>query len=147
MTITGVDSTLSIRNCRWRRQTVRIPWLRLLRTICPRAGGLALLAALAALGVSCAEEPVRPRHVVIVSIDTLRPDHGTAYGYPRGRRPVLQRLANTGVTFENAYAANTNTAPSHASMLTGLYPARHGVVRNGGYWLRNDVPTPGGTLC
>lgn len=125
---------------------MRIPWFRLLRTTCPRAGGLALLTALAALGASCAEDPVRPRHVVIVSIDTLRRDHVTAYGYPRDTTPALQRLADTGVTFENAYAANTNTAPSHASMLTGLHPARHGVVRNGGYWLRTDVRTLGEIL-
>jgi arylsulfatase A-like enzyme len=64
-----------------------------------------------------------------------------AYNYARDTTPTLRSLAEAGIVFENAFAANTNTAPSHASMFTGLYPAEHGVVRNGGYELREDVRT------
>lgn len=70
--------------------------------------------------------------VVLVTIDTLRADHVSAYGYPRETTPFLDSLAARGVLFENALAAISHTAPSHATMLTGLVPAAHGIVLNGG---------------
>ncbi len=82
---------------------------------------------------------MRP-NLVIISIDTLRRDHLTMYGYHRNTSPNLQRLAATGVVFDNAIAANTNTAPSHASILTGLHTGTHGVVRNR-LGLRRNVKT------
>jgi arylsulfatase A-like enzyme len=98
-------------------------------------------------GNGCSESPpiVAARHVVLVSIDTLRRDHVTAYGYERNTTPNLEDLARSGIVFENAFAANTNTAPSHASMLTGLHPHTHGIQRNG-YRLGDGVETLGQRL-
>lgn len=81
-----------------------------------------------------------PSNVILLSIDTLRRDHLPFYGYERNTAPNLQRLSDEGVTFHNAVSAHTNTAPSHATMLTGLYAETHGILTNGGS-LRDDVPT------
>lgn len=72
--------------------------------------------------------PDRPRVVVLISIDTLRPDHLGVYGYDRFTSPVLDALAEEGAVFEDVSATAPWTLPSHASMLTGLYPMSHGVL-------------------
>ena len=62
--------------------------------------------------------------VLLITLDTLRADHLSAYGYPRPTSPRLDALP--GVRFERAYAQAHWTAPSTASLLTGLYPSTHG---------------------
>lgn len=79
-------------------------------------------------------------NVILLSIDTLRADHLTMYGYDRNTSPNLAALARDAVLFEQAYSAHTNTAPAHASMLTSLYPMAHGIRRNG-MQLKRDVTT------
>jgi arylsulfatase A-like enzyme len=69
--------------------------------------------------------------VVLVTIDTLRVDHVSSYGYPRETTPFLDSLAARGVRFEEVLASVSHTAPSHATMLTGLVPRAHGVLVNG----------------
>ena len=76
--------------------------------------------------------------IVIVSIDTLRSDHLPAYGYTQVSTPAIDRLRRDGVLFERAYSHIPLTLPSHASILTGLLPAHHGVRDNLGYRLRTD---------
>ena len=77
------------------------------------------------------EERLRGSYnLVLVTIDTLRADHLGAYGYPRNTSPVIDGLADEAVLFENAIVPVALTGPSHASMLTGLYPAGHGVLTN-----------------
>jgi arylsulfatase A-like enzyme len=66
-----------------------------------------------------------------VSIDTLRADHLGAYGHARDTSPNVDRLARQGILFRQAIAPASWTLPSHASMLTGLYPYHHGAVRFG----------------
>ena len=68
-------------------------------------------------------------NIVLFSIDTLRPDHLGSYGYERNTSPTLDRLARAGALFRQAIASSSWTLPSHASMLTGLEPVRHGAVR------------------
>ena len=70
---------------------------------------------------------IRGDNLVLISIDTLRADHLSAYGYDRPTSPVLAALADRGVRFDEAVATSHWTAPSHASMLTGLLPTQHGV--------------------
>ena len=67
-------------------------------------------------------------NILLISIDTLRPDHLSAYGYSRDTSPVLQKLAREGVLFREAYSHSTWTLPAHASILTGLNPLAHGVL-------------------
>jgi len=69
----------------------------------------------------------RPRNVVLISIDTLRPDHLGCYGHGRDTSPTLDALAARGARFTDVTAVAPWTLPSHATMLTGLYPSHHGV--------------------
>jgi arylsulfatase A-like enzyme len=97
----------------------------------PRAWWVPLLAA-ALTSAACAPEPgaaPRPRNAVFIVIDTLRTDHLGAYGYARETSPAIDALAAQGPRFERAYATSGWTAPSVASMLTGVAPSAHGVTR------------------
>jgi len=78
--------------------------------------------------------------VVLISLDTTRPDHMSVYGYPKPTTPRLKELAGDGVVFDQAIAVHTNTCPSHASMMTGVYPPTHGSLCNG-VPVREDIPT------
>lgn len=69
--------------------------------------------------------------VVFVTIDTLRADHLASYGYPRSTSPFLDRIAERGLVFERCMSVSSHTAPSHASMFTGLPPGLHGLLTNG----------------
>ena len=75
----------------------------------------------------------RPRPVILISIDSLRADHTTPYGYrphyapDEVTMPFLDRLGREGVVFENASAVSPWTLPSHISLLTGMHPIEHGV--------------------
>ncbi len=103
-----------------------------------------LLAILIAWGCTtdapapkAAADPKPP--VILISIDTLRADRLPVYGYGDGRTPHLDRLARDSVVFDNALTPVPLTLPAHASILTGLSPAEHGVRDNLGY--RLDAPT------
>ena len=76
-------------------------------------------------------KPAPRTSLVLVSIDTLRADHLGCYGYGRPTSPSIDRMASSGIVFRNATAAASWTLPSHASMLTGLDPSRHGAVEFG----------------
>jgi len=102
------------------------------------------LAAVAVLGfVVAACSSKRPEElrlpggapIILVSIDTLRADHLPFYGYGGVETPALARLAADGVVFDHAYAHTPLTLPSHASILSGLLPADHGIRDNVGYRL------------
>ncbi len=90
-----------------------------------RLAGYCLMSSLLC---SCAPDP--PDNIVLISLDTVRRDHLSTYGYERATTPRLDSLASEGILFMDAFSQATNTAPSHASMLTGLYPQAHGVVAN-----------------
>jgi arylsulfatase A-like enzyme len=83
--------------------------------------------------------PSRPRVIVLISVDTLRADHLGLYGYERPTSPFLDALAREGVVFDDASAPSPFTLPSHASMLTGVYPLRHRVMTAGS--LPKELPT------
>lgn len=68
---------------------------------------------------------------MLVTLDTLRADHLTCYGYPRATSPFIDGLAQEGVLFERAFAPMPTTGPSHASLFTSLYPIQHRVLMNG----------------
>ncbi len=68
------------------------------------------------------------RTVVIVSIDTLRRDHASLYGYRRKTTPGLEDLASEAVVFDDAVSTSSWTLPAHASLFTSLYPSFHGAV-------------------
>jgi len=68
-----------------------------------------------------------PVNIILISLDTLRADRLGCYGYHRSTSPVLDNLASRSLVFENFMATSPWTLPSHGSMLTGLYPSRHGM--------------------
>jgi len=70
-------------------------------------------------------------NLVLVTLDTTRADRLGSYGYPGGRTPNLDALAQGGVRFANAYSQVPLTLPSHASIMSGQYPFAHGVHNNG----------------
>jgi arylsulfatase A-like enzyme/Flp pilus assembly protein TadD len=74
-------------------------------------------------------------NVLLITVDTLRADHLGCYGFARASTPSIDRLAADGVLFERAETAAPITLPSHASIMTGTYPAYHGVRNNGTYRL------------
>ena len=65
-------------------------------------------------------------NLVLISIDTLRPDHLGCYGYGRPTSPAIDEFCRSAVVFNNAIAPAPSTLPSHASLFTGLIPQHHG---------------------
>lgn len=65
-------------------------------------------------------------NIVLITLDTVRADHLSCYGYERKTTPNLDRLASEGQRFENALAVSSWTLPTHASLFTGLFPTTHG---------------------
>src|SRR5262245_1256163 len=80
-------------------------------------------------------------NVLLVTLDTTRADRLGCYGNKRIATPNLDRLAAEGVVYDNAFTPVPSTLPSHCSILTGMYPARHGVHDNGVYRLGEALVT------
>jgi arylsulfatase A-like enzyme/Flp pilus assembly protein TadD len=103
-----------------------------------------LLTVTLSTGCTRANEPpvqtrVVPRNLVLITIDTLRADRLGVYGYANARTPVIDGIARRGARFTRAYAPAPITLPSHASMMTGLHPPKHGARHNG---MRLDASVP-----
>jgi arylsulfatase A-like enzyme/tetratricopeptide (TPR) repeat protein len=120
----------------------RTPWKAILA-----AAGVAAAVAIA-LGFlpRLVPEARRPLNVILVTADTLRADRLPVYGYDKVETPSLDRMAQTGVVFEQATTVVPLTLPAHSSMFTGTYPMHHGVRDNGGYYLGQDQVTLAETL-
>ncbi|MDX2473894.1 MAG: sulfatase [Candidatus Krumholzibacteria bacterium] len=71
------------------------------------------------------------RHVVLISLDTLRADHLACYGHPDVQTPNIDALAANGIRFDQVVSAAPTTLAAHTSIMTGTYPHTHGVARNG----------------
>ncbi len=82
---------------------------------------------------------LRPLNVVVVTVDTLRPDHLHCYGYSNIETPAMDGIAQRGVLFENAVAQTPLTPPSHASIFTGQNPNVHKVRNTGGFVLQSSA--------
>ena len=106
----------------------------------------ALVAAAALLLPGCGESSTpstapaagRAPSVLLVTLDTTRADHLGAYGDTQAQTPVLDGLAARGLLFERAWSPAPLTLPSHASILTGLYPVEHGARDNTLYRLGDE---------
>jgi arylsulfatase A-like enzyme len=70
------------------------------------------------------------KQIILISIDTLRGDHLSSYGYFRDTSPNLSKLIEDAVYYPNAYPNGCWTMPSHMSLLTGTLPSRHGINRD-----------------
>ena len=98
--------------------------------------GVAVVAILVLGSCRRAATPAAPpASIVLVSIDTLRADHVTPAWMPH-----LTALTREAVVFQHAFTVAPLTLPAHASLLTGVYPPRHGVRDNHIFTLPEDVP-------
>lgn len=127
---------------------VAASWLPVVRSSPRRFWRLALLLALALLPpvalLAARGERAASGHrpnVLLISVDTLRADHLGCYGSPGVHTPRLDGLAGAGVLFEQAVSPMPITYPTHTTMLTGLYPAHHGVTLNRRQRLASEVVT------
>ena len=69
-------------------------------------------------------------NLLLVTVDTLRPDRLSCYSPAHARTPAVDALAAKGALFENAFAHTPTTLPSHTNILLGLTPPFHGVSEN-----------------
>jgi len=81
-----------------------------------------------------------PRHVIVISLDCLRADHLSCYGYDKTTSPNLDALCGESIRFSRATAPHNWTLPSHTSLFTGLYARGHG-VRKGNQAITAEIPT------
>lgn len=89
---------------------------------------------------ACAPAPRSPS-LLLLTLDTTNPEALGAYGGASGLTPHLDRLAREGFVFDDARSVAPLTLPAHASILTGLYPPRHGLRRNGERALSSEAVT------
>ncbi len=80
-------------------------------------------------------------NILLVTLDTTRPDRLGAYGYPKAVTPEIDRLARDGALFENAYSPVPMTLPAHTTILTGTTPVFHGIRLNGKQVLSPEAVT------
>lgn len=66
-------------------------------------------------------------NIVLIVIDTLRPDHLGVNGYTRDTSPRIDKLSKEGTSFSNAYCPLPRSDPSITSILTGMYAHSHGI--------------------
>jgi arylsulfatase A-like enzyme/Tfp pilus assembly protein PilF len=115
------------------------------RSLRSRGSVACALAATVVLSAACTRHapPQRPhaRNVLLITIDTLRADAVGAYGNRTVATPWIDRLAAAGVRFARAHASTVVTLPSHANILSGVYPFRHGVRENAGFRFPATVDT------
>jgi arylsulfatase A-like enzyme len=83
----------------------------------------------------------RKLNVVLITLDTTRPDHLGCYGYKDASTPNIDRLAEQAVIFTQAIAPIPITLPSHCSMLTGLDVFSLGIRENGTFYLTDNFTT------
>lgn len=115
----------------WRRAAASIFGAALLSAI-----ALALCSP-AGCGRGCA--PANRPPVILISIDTLRADHLSCYGYFRETSPGIDAFRRDAVMFSQARTPLAHTLPAHVSMFSARRPLKHG-LRNNLWRLRPDVP-------
>ena len=85
-------------------------------------------------------------NLLLVTLDTTRADRLGCYGYERALTPTIDALLDHGVLIEHAVTSVPLTLPSHATLLTGLYPPQHGARNNGTYHVADEHTTLAETL-
>lgn len=95
-----------------------------------RAAGIAVAVVASGWSAAQAQAPRYP-DVLVVSVDTLRPDHLGAWGYRRATSPAIDALLRAGVRFDQARTVEPLTTPSLATVWSSVPPHFHGATRNG----------------
>ena len=91
-----------------------------------------LLTLVACASITACSQPAdeAPRHVLLITVDTLRADHLSMNGYARETSPHLDAFAADALHYEQAVAVLPKTGPSITTHLTGRDPCEHGVTAN-----------------
>ena len=115
---------------------------------------LLVAAALILPGPVAAQQPVQTPLLLMISIDGLRPDYVTAADAHGAKIPNLRRFLTEGAFAQGVLGViPTVTYPSHTTLITGVWPARHGILANvvfdplrenqsGWYWYTEDIRVP-----
>jgi arylsulfatase A-like enzyme len=136
-------AVLLCRHSRSRREVSNILLMRILGFLVVSVVLIVLTGIYSERTAESSEPRTLPRstdapNVLLITLDTLRADHLSSFGYSRQTTPNLDRLAQEGVLFEDAFATASWTLPSHASIMTGRYPHEH---RAGAVPLDGRFPT------
>ncbi len=83
----------------------------------------------------------KQRSIVLITLDTTRPDYLQPYGSKIVSTPVLESLAEEGILMETAYSVAPLTLPAHTSIHTGLFPPQTGVRNNGTHFVKPELTT------
>jgi len=100
-----------------------------------------LIAAGCCFGVSLSLNASDMPNLLLVTIDTLRPDRLSCYGSPYVKTPNLDAVASRGALFTRAFAHNPMTLPSHVNIMLGLTALYHGVHENANSRVRPELLT------
>lgn len=87
-------------------------------------GGVVMAAAYGNSVALAAETESSRLNVVLISLDTVRPDHLGCYGYRRKTSPQIDRIAAEGTVFTHAFSQAPQTLASHLSFMTSQYPEK-----------------------
>ena len=110
--------------------------LRQLLGCLPVLASVGVATALAVAGAHYGEPPhgsrlagrtAAPTAIVLIVLDTVRADHLAVYGYERNTMPALEKWARRAVVVKRAVSSAGWTAPSHASIFSGLRVSAHGI--------------------
>ncbi|MBI3465115.1 MAG: sulfatase-like hydrolase/transferase, partial [Planctomycetes bacterium] len=110
-------------------------WPRVVLILLPCVVVASVMAVRGTDRAALTQKRTKGLNVVLVSLDTVRQDHLSCYGYERNTTPRIDALAKDGLRLTRCAAVSNWTLPSHASMLCGLYPTTHGA-----HWATTDVP-------
>jgi arylsulfatase A-like enzyme/Tfp pilus assembly protein PilF len=105
--------------------------LVLVPLIITAAAVLALAAVLATRYFGKEARTAGLRNVLLITMDTTRADYLGCFGRTTARTPNIERLAREGTAFTHCTTCAPLTLPSHASIMTGVYPYVHGARQNG----------------
>jgi arylsulfatase A-like enzyme/Tfp pilus assembly protein PilF len=101
--------------------------------ILPAAALFSLVVGLQVSAKPAVASPVgsKPSNLLVITVDTLRADHVGCYGFEKAKTPNIDRLARSGVRFENAISQVPITFPSHCVIFASTYP-QYSLVRDNG---------------
>lgn len=114
-------------------------WLIII-TVCIVAAGVAALllfrgvepvAPVEQFSELLRQENIQKPNILLITLDTTRADKFGCYGNKKIKTPFMDSIARDGVLFERCISPAALTLPSHASIMTGLYPTFHGIRVNG----------------
>ncbi len=97
-----------------------------------------ILSSGVSLTLGLSAEPAKKLNLLLITIDTLRPDRLSCYSQKYLQTPAVDGLAGRGVLFSRAFAQTPTTLPSHANILLGMTPNHHGVHDNGLFTVRRE---------